>query len=437
MNAVTTDAPNATTPTRVATAGRGERWLVGIALGLIAFHIVDDNFLQPQPGTSAADHLVSGLVPLALIALLGVGYLRWRPGIRAAVAGLLGIFGIVVGVESAYYFSKGDGGGDDYTGVLAIASGLALIGCALIVLWRSRRTDDRRWWRYTRRSLLGLAIFFVAYVAVLPLYAPYVMTHVAATDVPAPELGAPYEDVEYTTSDGLTLQGWYVPSRNGAAVIVVPGLSNTQDDEARMLVDHGYGVLLLVRRGEGESEGDPNMLGWNASTDVHAAVDFLSERPEVDPDRIGGIGFSVGGEILIQAAAESDRLAAIVSEGGSGRSVREDLNYSDWSKRTMVPSSAILTAGMAVFANQVPPPNLKDLVAQISPQAVFLIYGADGQPGEVELTDDYYAAADEPKQIWEVPESGHIGGYAAHPREYEQRVVAFFDTELLGTPPDG
>ena len=435
MNAVTTDAPSATSPTGIATAGPRERWLVGIALGLIALHIVDDNFLQPQPGTSAADHLVSGLVPLALIVLLGWGYLHWRPGVRAVVATLLGVLGITVGTEAIYYFSKGDAGGDDFTGVLAIAAGFALLGCAVVVLWRSRRVDDRRWWRYLRRSLVGLVALVLAYVAVLPFGASYVMTHVAATDVPTPNLGAPYEDVEFTTSDGLTLRGWYVPSRNGAAVVVVPGLSNTQDDEARMLVRHGYGVLLLVRRGEGESDGDPNMLGWAASEDVHAAVDFLGTRPEVDPDRIGGIGFSVGGEILIQAAAESDQLAAIVSEGGSSRSVRDDLNFSDWPERWIIPSSALITTGVAVFGNQAPPPALKDLAPKISPQAVFLIYAADGQPGEVKLTDDYYAAADQPKRIWEVPDGGHIGGYAAHPQEYEQRVVDFFDTELLGTSP--
>ena len=432
MNALTTDAPSAAEPVSSATAGPRERWLVGIALGLIALHIVDDSFLQPQPGTSAADHLVSGLVPVALIVALGIGYLRWRPGVRAAVAVLLGILGITVGIEAVYYFRQGEGGGDDYTGVLAIAAGLALIGCALTVLWRSRRVDDRRWWRYTRRLLLGLAALVVANTVLFPLGASYVFTHTGATDISTPDLGAPAVEVEFTTSDGLSLQGWYVPSRNGAAVIVVPGLSNSQDDEARMLVRHGYGVLLLIRRGEGESDGDPNMLGWAASNDVHAAVDFLSQRTDVDPDRIGAIGFSIGGEILIQAAAESDQLAAIVSEGGSERSLREGLNYSGWSKWWGVPSLAILTAGTAVLANQAPPPNLKDLVAEISPQAVFFIYGADGQPGEVELTDDYYAAASEPKQIWEVPESGHIGGYAARPREYEQRVVAFFDAELLG-----
>ena len=36
------------------------------AVGVIALHVIDDSFLQPQPGTSAGDHLVSGLVPLTV-----------------------------------------------------------------------------------------------------------------------------------------------------------------------------------------------------------------------------------------------------------------------------------------------------------------------------------------------------------------------------------
>ena len=60
--------PAAGTPTRRPTgAGRLERLIFLAAVGVIALHVVDDSFLQPQPGTSAADHLVSGLVPLAVI----------------------------------------------------------------------------------------------------------------------------------------------------------------------------------------------------------------------------------------------------------------------------------------------------------------------------------------------------------------------------------
>ena len=84
----------------------------------------------------------------------------------------------------------------------------------------------------------------------------------------------PYEDVQFTTSDGYLLKGWYVPSRNRAAVISFPGRSGTRL-QARMLARHGYGVLLFDRRGEGESEGDWNVFGWQGERDLHAAVAFL------------------------------------------------------------------------------------------------------------------------------------------------------------------
>ena len=70
-----------------------------------------------------------------------------------------------------------------------------------------------------------------------------------------------------------------MPSRNGAAVIAFPGRAarrNTRGCSSR----HGYGVLLFDRRGEGASEGDPNMFGWGGDRDILAAVDVPAQsRP--------------------------------------------------------------------------------------------------------------------------------------------------------------
>ena len=94
---------------------------------MIAVHIVDDNFVQPQPGTSARDHLVSGLVPLAVLALAAVMYPRLSGGGRAAVALVLGVFGIVAGSEAVYYTIDPGPSGDDYTGLLSFPAGLVLV----------------------------------------------------------------------------------------------------------------------------------------------------------------------------------------------------------------------------------------------------------------------------------------------------------------------
>jgi hypothetical protein len=132
-----------------------ELFLAAGAIGLIAIHVLDDNFFQPQPGTSAGDHLISGLVPT--VVLLGVAslYPRLRAGGRGATALLLGVLGIAIGAgEAGYYTLKGGPSGDDYTGLIALVAGFILVGLGAFVLWTSRRRDDGLLWRYSRRLML-------------------------------------------------------------------------------------------------------------------------------------------------------------------------------------------------------------------------------------------------------------------------------------------
>jgi dienelactone hydrolase len=198
-----------------------------------------------------------------------------------------------------------------------------------------------------------------------------------------------------------------------------------------MLIRHGYGVLLFDQRGEGRSDGDPNAFGWSAEKDFNAAIAFLAARPDVGRGRIGGLGLSVAGETLLQTAAHNADLRAVVSEGAGNRSVREirdmPTNATYWLN---LPSHVVLTGAVATFANEAPPANLRHLVAAIAPRAIFLIAAGHGVDSEV-LNRRFYADAGQPKTLWEIPEAGHTGGLRTRPREYEQRVVGFFDRRLL------
>jgi fermentation-respiration switch protein FrsA (DUF1100 family) len=416
---------------RLVRAAQRVQALLGLAVGAIGVHIADDNFFQPEPGTSAADHLVSGLVPLTFVLLAGVAVAsnRLRAGGAAALALLLGYFGVVASTEAVYYAFAGGPSGDDYTGILSLLGGFLLLGAGTVMLWRTRRRNDSFLRRYLRRALIAAGALAVVAVVLFPTALAYVVTHTLRSTVPAADLGASYENVTFTTNDGLHLEGWFVPSRNGATVIVIPGRSGPQK-HARMLIRHGYGVLLFDRRGEGASEGDPNLFGWVGDRDLHAAAAYLRSRPDVDPQRIGGIGLSVGGEMLIHAAAHSHAFRAIVSEGASGQSVRDGLANGD--TRDALLGGGPNTLATAVFTNTLPPPSLKSEIPKIAPNAIFLVYGEKGQNGsETKPNKAFYAAAGEPKQIWEVPNGQHIAGITTRPQEYERRVVGFFDQVLL------
>jgi uncharacterized protein len=397
------------------------------AVAIMAVHAAVDSFFAPEPGTSAGDHLVRGLVTLALLGLAVVIFPRLRAGGRAALAAVLGALaleGTVLAISDARSVGAR---GEDWTGFLLAGVGVILLALAAVLLWRSRKPGRLRW---LRRSGIALLTIIGAYWLVLPVGIALLATHRPRVDVAPADLGRPYRQVTIRTADGLDLAGWYVRSRNGAAVISYPTRQGKLP-QARMLARHGYGVLLLDARGYDGSQGDPNLFGWDDTKDIDAAVTWLRHRPDVLDGRIGGIGFSVGGEMLLQAAAGNTGLKAVVSEGAGFRSVREELLYGPRGWFTSLPEQAVQSAALAIMSGTPPPPSLEELVPRIAPRHVFFVYAGHGAGGE-EYNPDYYRAAHAPKEIWKVSAASHTGGYGAQPRSYEHHVIGFFDRALLG-----
>lgn len=414
---------------RLLSFARTERGVVALSLGVVGLHVADDNFIQPSPGTSAFDHLASGLIPLAILAAAALVVPRLRAGARAAIETTSGAIGLGTGVPAVYHVLDGSASGDHYTGLAAIGAGLVLLATGPVVLWRSRKTDGSRRRRYLRRAAsVGIAAGAGAVALVflvLPVGFSYGYTHIGRTSASVDEVGLAHEVVTIRTSDGLDLSAAYVPSQNGAAVVVFPGAAALK--EARMIARNGYGVLLLDPRGQGRSEGDN--VRWAGDRDLIAAAEYLQRRPDVDDDRVAGFGSSVGGEILIEAAAQSDAFAAIVSEG-AGLRIGEGADLLTGVGRLMAPAFATVTLATRVFSNHAPPPRVASRIGEIAPRPVFLIYTAPGMGGEAERQPEYFAAAGEPKQLWKVPGASHTGGIDAQPEEFEQRVIGFLDVSL-------
>jgi pimeloyl-ACP methyl ester carboxylesterase len=414
---------------RLLAFARTEHGVAAFSLGLTALHVVDDNYLQPAPGTSAADHLTSGLVPLAILAAVAVALPRLRPvGLRATVAMTFGAIGITLGVPGVYHLVDGSASGDHYTGLLSLLGGLVLFAAGAGLLWKHRRRGGSRRRRLLlRASSVAIGVVAVALIwnfVVFPIALAYGYTHIGRTTSSVEAVGLRHEPVTITTSDGIELSAAYVPTRNGAAVVVFPGAAALK--EARMLARNGYGVLLLDPRGQGRSGGDN--VRWAGDRDLIAAAEYLQRRPDVDDDRVAGFGSSVGGEILLEAAAQSDAFAAVVSEGAGERLGDEDV--SGPRKLATIPQLAVVTAAITVFSNHGPPPPIPDRIGLIAPRPVFLIYADPGMGGEAKRQPEYFAAAGEPKELWKVPGASHTGGIDARPQEFERRVVDFLDRSL-------
>jgi alpha-beta hydrolase superfamily lysophospholipase len=123
--------------------------------------------------------------------------------------------------------------------------------------------------------------------------------------------GVPVRDVAF--GDGSAIRGWYIPSQNGAAVVLAHGSGADRSQlstEARLLADAGFGVLAFDWPGHGESAGKVT-YGPPERAALRAAVAFASSQPGVDARRIGALGFSVGAALVAVTAPEEPRLHAI------------------------------------------------------------------------------------------------------------------------------
>ncbi len=303
------------------------------------------------------------------------------------------------------------------------------------------RRGTRRYWL----NLIGftLAMSVVGYFACVYLGVSYFtaqgFTHPRRAPVcctnPA-EKGYAYEDVTLQTRDGLSIRGWYLPSRNRAAVILLhPMASNRLGtlDHALMFARHGYGALMIDLRAHGASGGDLLTFGGDEYLDVSAAVDYLQARPDVDSAKIGVMGLSLGASASILSAARDKRLAAVAADA-PGATV-----FTDWPKPETaydflyVPFDVMFFFYLHRIDRVSQPLAISDGIAQISPRPVLLIGGTSGGATlEQRSVSQLFAAAGQPKQMWILPNTEHISGLQTYPREYEEKVTDFFDACLLG-----
>jgi hypothetical protein len=405
-----------------ARAAAGAHRVVSVALGLTAVHIADDATVHGRPGISTLDEIQRAAPAAAAALLLAVFFTRLRAPLQTWIAFVAGTLALADGAFHLSHVERaGAASGDDLTGFASGLGGVALVAASVALMLRPKLP------RWRMRAAVPFVVVGTLVLVTFPLTMAFYSAHKPATAVAATDLPIFHEEITLTTSDHLELAAWYVPSRNGASVVLVHGAGGDRNggikSRALMLARHGYGVLLYDARGSGSSEGRPENLGWTWTRDLRAAVDYLGWRGE---SHIGVLGLSTGAEVALAGAAADDRIDAVVAEGSQGRTVGDlDALPSGAGKVFSYGLFAATETAYRVLTHAPKPVAIDEAIPRIAPRPVFLISAGTGF--ERDLNRGYRAQA----QLWELPDAPHTGGLSTHPAEYDRRVTAFLDAALL------
>ena len=133
--------------------------------------------------------------------------------------------------------------------------------------------------------------------------------------------GLDYQTVTVQSTDGLDLEGWWVPkSDSSQAVILVPGFSANKSSPyvlktASIYAQAGYSVLMLDTRAQGRSEAEHITLGYQEIHDVRGALRWLHDEQELRPSEVVLHGWSMGGASVVRSAPGTG-VAAVVEDSG-------------------------------------------------------------------------------------------------------------------------
>ena len=311
---------------------------------------------------------------------------------------------------------------------------------------RERRGGARG--RRVARKLAGVALALaVVVVLVLPWLLSFAITKAgtrpderARTDTPAAR-GATFEDVTFTSSDGVKLSGWYLPSRTHALTVVMThGLFRSRYETLERglrLWQQGYGVVLYDLRRHGHSAGEFSSIGYYERRDVEAALKFAEAREPAN--RVVLFGVSMGAAATLLAAAESQgdaRLAGVVAESSFlsfDDTARHHIGLTPLPTFPFAPLLIKFTAWRMNF--KASDFDALRAVRAIRQPILFIGSGRDVRMPNEAVLEPLYAAAENPlKRKLVVAGATHGHAFDAAPDEYAAALAEFLRA-VEGQPP--
>ena len=230
-----------------------------------------------------------------------------------------------------------------------------------------------------------------------------------------PEMvGLGYQDVYFSTDDGHTLHGWFVPGTTDITWLWFHGnggnIGHRVEEIAQINRRLGVNIFIFDYRGYGNSPGNPSEHG--TYSDARAALKYLLSRPDVAPAKVIYFGRSLGAAVSIELAVEHPPAALILVSPFSSLKDMARIAY------PRLPLAAWLAGNRY---------NSLDRIARVSSPSI-IVHGEQDEVVPVAQGRKLHQGANEPKHFQMVPEAGHNDTYTAGGAIYWDSLAEFMDT---------
>ncbi len=235
-------------------------------------------------------------------------------------------------------------------------------------------------------------------------------------------IALPFEDVYFNASDGVRLNGWFVPAVNSDTTLIFfhGNGGNIGDRLACIAIFNklGLNIFIFDYRGYGRSTGRPSEEG--TYLDAMAAYDYVAGRKDVDPagmhsngisdDKIILYGESLGGAIAYELAANR-KVAAVVTMGAFS-------SVADMGK--------VLYPFMSVKFIRLIMRTSYDTVSKADKIKIpkLIIHSVADEIVPFEQGRKLFSGACEPKEFYEM-RGGHIDAMFTYESEFCERITSF------------
>lgn len=319
---------------------------------------------------------------------------------------------------------------------------------------------------------MRIKVVVIAFIALMVVISGmYLIIYIAANNAlhlprqailktPA-DYGLSYENIEFPSTDGIPLKGWWIPGSSKAVIFTIHGyganrvgwVGKSKDGKDEVLNwleaviplnKAGYNLVYFDLRACGESGGEKITFGKYEVNDLMGAVNWFLENKSQSGsekiDRIGLLGFSMGGNVALRGGIELKELvnsgkisaAAVIAIGPYIYDTMMEKQF--WSGLPSFFSFVIpiqkQCSGLAVGFNPSKELNPTKYVNQISPIPIMFIQSEKDEIGDVSDVKAMYEKAGQPKEIIILPNAPRFEHYK-YPIEKPERVLEFYRKYLL------